>query len=304
MLTDRPYMRDDYKTEKTSLLVWMISVLAAGFVLQLAFSSPWFRAGVDLNSTLALTVPHLMSGHVWTLVTYGLLHSTVNLFHIGLTLGGLWILGNELEPQIGAKAMLGVFVAGLVAGALAWTGVHWHSVGQLVNGHPQELVGSTAAIYALLTLYACLHPDREMSFLVFFVFPVTLRPRHIVITLLALDLGALVAYEILGSALPFTYAASAHLGGMLTGWAYYRIAFAPGGFADRPVELEMPRWIKRSVKISTPAPVAAAPEAAAPGDIRAEVDRILDKINSHGFASLTAEEKRLLHEARQQLSRR
>jgi len=39
-------------------------------------------------------------------------------------------------------------------------------------------------------------------------------------------------------------------------------------------------------------------------NLRAEVDRILDKINSKGFGALTAEEKRLLDEARDLLSRR
>jgi hypothetical protein len=34
------------------------------------------------------------------------------------------------------------------------------------------------------------------------------------------------------------------------------------------------------------------------------VDRILDKINLHGFGSLTAEEKRVLDEARQHLNPR
>jgi len=33
------------------------------------------------------------------------------------------------------------------------------------------------------------------------------------------------------------------------------------------------------------------------------VDRILDKINSKGFGALTPEEKRLLDDAREQLSR-
>jgi hypothetical protein len=37
-------------------------------------------------------------------------------------------------------------------------------------------------------------------------------------------------------------------------------------------------------------------------DLRAEVDRILDKINSEGFASLSADEKRRLDEARALLS--
>jgi len=39
-------------------------------------------------------------------------------------------------------------------------------------------------------------------------------------------------------------------------------------------------------------------------DLRAEVDRILDKINSQGFGALTADEKRVLDEARDLLSRR
>jgi hypothetical protein len=38
--------------------------------------------------------------------------------------------------------------------------------------------------------------------------------------------------------------------------------------------------------------------------LRAEVDRILDKINSEGFGALTEDEKRRLDEARDLLSRR
>jgi hypothetical protein len=38
--------------------------------------------------------------------------------------------------------------------------------------------------------------------------------------------------------------------------------------------------------------------------LRAEVDRILDKINLHGFGSLTAAEKRSLDEARHHLNPR
>ena len=39
-------------------------------------------------------------------------------------------------------------------------------------------------------------------------------------------------------------------------------------------------------------------------DIRAEVDRILDKINSHGLASLTPVERRLLDDAKDNIPRR
>ena len=39
-------------------------------------------------------------------------------------------------------------------------------------------------------------------------------------------------------------------------------------------------------------------------DIRVEVDRILDKINSHGLAALTADEKQILDEAKKAIPRR
>jgi len=54
-------------------------------------------------------------------------------------------------------------------------------------------------------------------------------------------------------------------------------------------------------------PLPAAPEPVNVGSrehLRAEVDRILDKINSQGFGALTADEKRILDEARDLLSRR
>jgi hypothetical protein len=51
-----------------------------------------------------------------------------------------------------------------------------------------------------------------------------------------------------------------------------------------------------------PAPAARlAPNARA--GVRAEVDRILDKINSHGLGALTIAEKRVLDEAKDLLSR-
>ena len=39
-------------------------------------------------------------------------------------------------------------------------------------------------------------------------------------------------------------------------------------------------------------------------DLKVEVDRILDKINSEGFGALTPDEKRLLDSAKDLLSRR
>jgi hypothetical protein len=65
--------------------------------------------------------------------------------------------------------------------------------------------------------------------------------------------------------------------------------------------LELPAWLKRkkSEKRTTSYKVNITPH----GDLKTEVDRILDKINSAGFGALTDEEKRLLDEAKDLLSR-
>jgi hypothetical protein len=71
--------------------------------------------------------------------------------------------------------------------------------------------------------------------------------------------------------------------------------------------VELPRWIKRSGKPEAVTPAFDNTTATPPNtrqDIRAEVDRILDKINSHGFGALTPDEKRVLDNAKHLLSRR
>ena len=68
-------------------------------------------------------------------------------------------------------------------------------------------------------------------------------------------------------------------------------------------------------KRASPAPSAAdlpepAPEAAAgaptrtPAELRAEVDRVLDKISAHGLGALTLDERRTLDEAKHLLNGR
>ena len=60
----------------------------------------------------------------------------------------------------------------------------------------------------------------------------------------------------------------------------------------------------RKATAATPASVSDAPlPSTSREDIRAQVDRILDKINSQGFGALTPDEKRLLDEAKDLLSR-
>jgi membrane associated rhomboid family serine protease len=303
MLSDRPYMRGEYQREKTSGLTWLLSAMIAGFLLQVILGSSWLSgAGDRLENLFALTVPGFENGWLWTLFTHSFLHSTSFIFHVVVNGLALYFLGRELIPMLGTRRFLGLYVLATIMGGLAWTAAHW----RFGSG---QLIGATAAIDALFIVFACFLPNRPLNFLLFFVFPVTLKPKHIAGFLAAVDLFILLVYELPGEKLPFNMevASSAHLGGMLTGLIYYRFVHNAAWFnpEDRP-DVELPRWIKRSRKAESISPtfdIAAAPPQNSRQDIRAEVDRILDKINSEGFGALTPDEKRILDDAKHSLSR-
>jgi membrane associated rhomboid family serine protease len=294
MLSDRPYMRDAYQRERTSFLVWLVSALLAGFVVQLIFSSVLDLRGFERLGALSSTA--LRHGEVWTLITYPFLHRGA--LHLLAVLLGLFFIGRELAPIIGDRRLAWLALISSVAGGLVWFGFHFRDAG--------AVMGATTILWCYLAVFACLFPNREISFLVFFVLPVTTRPKYVVWTLAVIDLVGLVASEILPDrAFDYHVPHSAHLAALLVGWVYYRY-FHETSWLTLPArrDVELPRWMQRGKKSPAPAASpAAVPSVASRQEIRAELDRILDKINSHGLASLTAEEKRLLDNAKAHLSR-
>lgn len=313
MLSDRPYMRGDYEREKTSILIWLVAALVAGFIIQLIVNGLWSGLAGRLDQTLGLTVQSIESGRVWTLLTHAFLHSTAFPLHVVFNTLALYFLGRELQPIMGTPRFLGVLIVSTLIGAIAWAGAHWTNVATT----PAEVhLGATAAVYALFIIFACFFPNQEITFLLFFVMPVTLKPKHVACALVGFSLLSLLVYEIPDEAMPFgmAVASSAHLGGMLVGFLYFRfIHDSPWslGSPDRP-EFELPRWLRRprrsvpaaELDLPSPAPepvgVAAAPS---PRNIRAEIDRILDKINSQGLNSLTPDERRTLDGGKDLLNR-
>jgi membrane associated rhomboid family serine protease len=296
MLSDRSYMHDDYPRNRTNALTWLISAIVGAFVLQFVFLR-WFNQGSALENFLALTVQNIKAGKIWTLVTYSLLHSTSNLLHIVSNLLGIYFLGRVLEPLLGSRRFVWLFVGAVVTGALLWVATHWQGGG--------AAIGASAGVAGLFVVFACFYPNQPMTFLLFFILPVTLKPKYVAMALLALELIGFLFYEIMGGVSPFgsSIAHSAHLGGMLAGWIYFRYVHdANWSLKSSRTDIELPRWLKKQAKAPT---IAVEPlDTTRREDLRAEVDRILDKINSHGFGALTADEKRLLDEARDLLSRR
>ncbi len=299
MLYDRPYMREEPSGQRTSPLTWLLCALGAGFIVQVALGS-WFGAEDSVVGLLAATPHALRVGHVWTLLTYVLLHSPFtglasSLLNTFCVLLALYFLGRELLPLLGPRRF-GWLAGGRAAhGALAWTAVHWR--------HGGALYGAMPIVDSLLVVYACFFPTQELTFLLLFVLPVRVKPKHLAIGLAAFDLVGFSFFEVLGRPSPLGGAHSAHLAAMAAGWLYYRYLHdADLRILSRRKEVELPVWIKGSARAAAAPFFPPAPPRR--DHLRAEVDRILDKINSHGFGALTAEEKRMLDEARDLLSRR
>lgn len=298
MLSDRFYMRDDQGRQSTSALTWIICILLAGFVMESIFLR-WFSNSTVGNSflqALVLSPDTFRQGSAWTLLSYSLLHDPNQFFHILGNLLAIYFLGRELIPSIGSRRFIGICLGAVVLGGLTWLGCNWE--------HGGKLLGASAAASGLLVVFACINPDRPITLLLFFILPVTVKPKYLALGLLAFDFFGLIFLEIPKTTSSFNIAHSAHIGGMLAGWIYFRYIHQRNWpITGKPAEIELPRWFRKAQKNSAPAPVYQV-NVGNHAALRTEIDRILDKINSGGFASLTRDEKRLLDNAKDQLSRR
>src|SRR5450432_2470989 len=200
MLSDRSYMRDNYHRQTTGVLTWLLCALVAGYILQ-ELLSVWITpsAGNTFNALLGLSAGGVKSGALWTLATYGLLHSSL-LHLIGDTLG-IYFLGKELIQLWGQKRFLLLYLSATVLGGLVWLAVHWSG--------DSLAVGSTAALVALLVAYAAINPDQQITLLLFFVIPVTIKPKWVAAVVVLCDLFGFFFVELPGHSVGVYY--STHL---------------------------------------------------------------------------------------------
>lgn len=300
MLSDRSYMRDSYPRTGRSALVWILSATIAGFILINVFERLFPLLNHSFSDLFALSIDGIRHGYAWQLLTYAFLHPPGDLFDVLIfcfNLLCLYLLGRDLELLLGTKRFLSLYVAGTLLGAALWLGVNYR-----FGHYGQSVMGAWPGIAALFTVFACLNANQRIPLLIFFVFPVTLKPKYLVTAALVFDLFGLFVYEIPHGQGPFGFH-SHHLGGMLAGFLYFQFIYqrewrTPDGLA----EIELPKWFRKKQT----SPVAEQPVYKVNLDresLRAEVDRILDKINSEGFVALTADEKRLLDSAKDLLSR-
>ena len=129
-----------------------------------------------------------------------------------------------------------------------------------------------------------------------FPIPIPIRARTLVMAIAGISvfLGLLFRNSPTGKVAHF-----AHLGGMLAGYIFFRIQAL-----SQRAPLPPQRPVERVVMVQSPArdtehQASEQPRPAlrpGPDPVNAELDRVLDKINEKGIASLTADERRFLDE--------
>jgi membrane associated rhomboid family serine protease len=316
-LYDRDYMREDApsfleRLQRIQAFQWFFWANIAVFVVQWLFLAEAGSARTYIPAG-GVSIRELSDGKVWTLFTYMFVHGSVG--HILLNMIMLWFAGKRVQDLYGQRHFMMIYViSGLAGAALQLTVASTMPIGDAY------LMGASASIMGLMLALAIAMPAEEIYLLVMFIIPVRFRLWTLAKVLLFFNFGMGVL-EMLG-ALPnwlagdgASVAYMAHFGGAVAGW-YYARAHGHGGISwlqqaqgpslhrlsRKPALARKPH--RSHVLELTEETVAAAAARPSPAVdlIRDEVDPILDKINAHGFSSLTEDERRTLERASRHIS--
>jgi membrane associated rhomboid family serine protease len=281
---NRDYFRNDNRPSAEGFLAsafkWIIAANVVVYILQLVVPDNAVTELFDLSPVLVL------HGQVWRLVTYAFCHEPGSPFHILFNMLFLYWFGATLERMYGTREfMLFYFVSAFISG-LAFLAL------ALVMHDRTPAIGASGAVMAVVMLYAIHFPRDEMYFLLFRV-----QIRFLVLFYIVVDLWP-VLRAFSGQAPSDGVAHAAHLGGLAFGFLYYHFHLHLDRGWGSLKNLRAPRIrIKKppeSIRVYDPYKEEDRGE-----NLDVKVDAILAKIQAHGEASLTEQERETLIRASQ-----
>jgi membrane associated rhomboid family serine protease len=251
---------------------YLLLINFAVFILQLLFDPGTSPHSIGLLSTyLGVTVRGFWQP--WRYLTFQFLHNPYSLWHIGLNMLGLYMLGTPLEQLWGFRRFLRFYLACGACAGLAYVVIG--AAGHLPPGLP--IIGASGGVYAIVMACAILFPHFRI---ILIFFPVPIRLAALLI------FGAMIFTVLTGLAegqVNATMSDVAHLGGAVAAAVWIlvipRIAGLRQGAATRRRQGAWQRKMDH-----------------ARGE-QEQVDRILDKIRQHGINSLSGRERRMLQDA-------
>ncbi len=294
MLEDRYYMRRPRFRMTWSVTMVLLMVNVVAFILQSIVAR---LSNFPIDGYLALSVYGLQHGFVWQLLTYQFLHG--GWLHLLLNCWAIYVFGRPIEDTLGWQKFLTLYFSSGIIG-----GLFQALAGVLLDSHfAAPVVGASAGAFGLVAAFAMLYPERPLMLLLFFVIPLNMRAKYLLL------FSALLA--VFGILFPMdNIAHAAHLGGMFTGIVFARYAIHwewhwPSFGRSRAQSVRpMVRVSRRTFGGWGQDRARAAEDLPADEFLSREVDPILDKISAHGIQSLTERERKILETAREKMVRR
>ncbi|MEX0641244.1 MAG: rhomboid family intramembrane serine protease [Pirellulales bacterium] len=280
---DRDYQRGDYNDRRPGFYLGgsrmmntnIILVTVTLYVVQLMATQwygPWYEDTFALRSDWYWR-PWL----AYQLLSYGFLHAHDDLWHLALNMLGLFFFGRDVELRYGRREYLIFYLTAIIVAGLVWTVATILS--EAGGGLPASAIGASGGVTAVVILFAFNFPYRTVLFMFFLPMPMWVAAVIFVV------MDALGAMRVRDAG---NVAVTAHLGGALFAFLYYRW----GGRLERL----LPDWSRLTRLRPRPKLRVHDPDDDDPST-DSRVDEILKKIQEQGQESLTYGERRVLEEA-------
>ncbi|MBK0377989.1 rhomboid family protein [Mucilaginibacter segetis] len=262
-------------------IIVFLAVYVPAVIEQLLFSgfgNSVIIAFADNYLQLPAYLPKLLY-RFWTPLTYMFMHAGI--LHILFNMLWLYWMGQIFEEYLGNKRTIGLYLMGGLAGGFLFVACFniLPAFTNLNAAAVSSVVGASASVMAIIVATATLLPDYTISLI--FIGPVKLKWLVLIYVII----------DFLGIAGSNPGGEIAHLGGALVGFIYIK-------------QLQKGNdWIGKLNKIFTRKSTMKVvshqhSQKKAPVYPRQdEVDRILDKISSSGYDSLSKQEKETLFRA-------
>ena len=299
MLYDRQYMKFPSMKQGFSLNEKLILTLIIVFVVQKAFDL--FSQSNYIEDFFALSVPSFSYGFIWSFFTYAFLHDGP--FHLIFNLILIFFMGRVIERELPSGDFIALCMVSAFAGGLLWLSVNY-----FIAPRPTQLIGASAIASAFLAFFCVTRPNEPIRLLLFFILPVTLKPKIILYAYLGMELYFFIFEELALLPVPSetssefskNIAHSAHLGGIATGYIFFLLY--KNGYQLPTFRLK-PSRSKSKLNPQDHTPSDFKVNISGHDNMQNEIDRILDKINEKGFGSLTNDEKLSLDKAKSFLNK-
>lgn len=246
---------------------------------------------------------------VWRLVTYAFLHDRYSIWHLLFNALFLYWFGTRLEQIYGSTEFALFYFASAIVAGIAFLGLDYYT------GSTASATGANGAVWGLLALYVILHPYERVN--ICGIVPVEIR--WLALIYLVLDLHpVLLALSGEPGLFDRGVAHSAHLGGAAFGFLYYQRSWRLTPIYNRVIstfrgsQAPTDRRTGRSGAASGrgtipfPRPDFDTDARQRPRDKRleADLDAVLEKIQTEGRDSLTSKEVDTLARASEQYRNR